>query len=139
MAERGGNSVAQVVPNTKLKTLEPIIRANVKKGSNILTDEWYRKSKLSQDFNHQWVNHKKKQYAKQCENVKASTNLAENFNRHLKKMIGNYQIISRKHAQKYMDEFTFRRNTRKYDVQEKFDLALLSMVGKRLTYQQLVS
>lgn len=39
MEERGGNSIAQVVPNTKLKTLEPIIRTNVKEGSNVLTDE----------------------------------------------------------------------------------------------------
>ena len=52
---------------------------------------------------------------------------------------GIYIMISRKHAQKYMDEFAFRFNNRKYDNQEKFDLALLSMVGKRLTYQQLVS
>jgi hypothetical protein len=47
-------------------------------------------------------------------------------------------MISRKHAQKYMDEFAFRFNTRNNEVQEKFDLALLSMMGKRLTYQQLV-
>jgi len=37
--ERGGNVIAQVVPDVKKNTLEPIIRANVKEGSNVYTDE----------------------------------------------------------------------------------------------------
>jgi hypothetical protein len=38
--ERNGNLICQVVPNTQQKTLEPIIKANIKKGSNVYTDEW---------------------------------------------------------------------------------------------------
>jgi hypothetical protein len=37
--ERGGNAIAQVVSDVKQETLEPIIRANVKEGSNVYTDE----------------------------------------------------------------------------------------------------
>jgi hypothetical protein len=37
--ERGGNVIAQVVPNVQRDTLEPIIRKYVKKGSNVFTDE----------------------------------------------------------------------------------------------------
>jgi len=37
--ERGGNVIAQVVPNVSQKTLEPIIREYVEKGSNVYTDE----------------------------------------------------------------------------------------------------
>jgi hypothetical protein len=37
--ERGGNLICQVVSNTKWETVNPIIRANVKKGSNVYTDE----------------------------------------------------------------------------------------------------
>jgi len=49
---------------------------------------------------------------------------------------GNYQMISRKYAQNYLDEFTFRRNTRKYSVQDRFDLIVLSALGKPLTYEE---
>jgi transposase-like protein len=37
--ERGGNVIAQVVPNVRQDTLEPIIRTNVKERSNVYTDE----------------------------------------------------------------------------------------------------
>jgi hypothetical protein len=39
MIERGGNVIAEVVPNVERNTLEPIIRKHVKKGSNVYTDE----------------------------------------------------------------------------------------------------
>lgn len=131
-----GNMIARKVPDTKLSTLEPIINANIEKGSNVYTDDWYRHSNLSQNFNHQWVNHSAKKYV----NGKASTNAVENRWSHLKRMTyGTYHWISRKHAQKYIDEFVMRNNTRKYSKQDRFDLLLSSAVGKRLTYQQLIN
>ena len=41
--------------------------------------------------------------------------------------------------QKYIDEFVLRFNTRKHEEKDRFNLALSSMVDKRLTYQQLIS
>jgi len=38
-----------------------------------------------------------------------------------------------------VDEFVFRYNTRKYEEQERFDLAILSSVGKQMTYRELVA
>ncbi|CAG8828668.1 26632_t:CDS:2 [Racocetra persica] len=37
--ERGGNLITQTIPNTKQETVNPIIRANVKEGSDVFTDE----------------------------------------------------------------------------------------------------
>ncbi|KLL04507.1 MAG: transposase IS1595 [Mycoplasmataceae bacterium RV_VA103A] len=68
--ERGGNLITQTIPNTKQETVNPIIRANVKKGSGVFTDEWYRHGDLYKNFNHQIVNHSIKQYV----NGNASTN-----------------------------------------------------------------
>jgi hypothetical protein len=66
--------------------------------------------------------------------------LAENFNSHLKRgLYGTYHQVSKKHLSKYVDEFTMRLNTRKYEEQERFDLVLLASVGKRLTYQELTN
>jgi transposase-like protein len=39
MIKRGGNAIVKVIPDVKRSTLEPIIRANVKEGSNVFTDE----------------------------------------------------------------------------------------------------
>lgn len=134
--ERGGNVIAQVVPNVRQDILEPIIRTNVKKGSNVYTDEWFAYNGLKKWFNHQIVNHRIKQYV----NGEASTNSAENFNSCLKRGIdGTYHHVSRKHTQKYVNEVVLRYNTRKYNQSERFDLVLLSSVGKRLTYQELIS
>jgi transposase-like protein len=134
--ERGGNLIVKVVPNTQQKTLEPIIKANVKEGSTIYSDDWYRHSNLSQTFNHQWVNHSAKQYAK----GDVSVNSIESFWNFPKRGIyGTYHWISRKHAQKYMDEFALRYNTRKYDAKERFNLVLLSSIGKSLSYRELTS
>jgi len=72
--ERGGYLILVVVPDTKLRTLEPIINAHVKVGSAIYTDELYRHSRLYKRFIHQWINHKVKQYV----NGKVTTNAIEN-------------------------------------------------------------
>lgn len=131
-----GKLFAQVVPNVQQNTLKSIIKANIEEGSTIYTDEWYRHSRLDRWFNHEIVNHSAKQYV----NGKASTNSIENRWSHLNRMTyGTYHWISRKHAQRYIDEFVMRNNIRKYSKQDRFDLLLSSTIGKRLTYEELVN
>lgn len=131
-----GRLICQKVPNTQQETLEPLVRANIKEGATVYTDEWKAYNDLHKWFNHQKVNHSIKQYV----NGEATTNRIENPWSHLKRMIyGTYHWISKKHAQRYLDEFTLKFNTRKYNNQERFDLVLSSTVGKQLTYQQLTN
>ena len=47
MLERNGDVMANVVPNVRKKTLQPIIKENVEKGSTIHTDELKSYSRLS--------------------------------------------------------------------------------------------
>lgn len=134
--EKGGNLICQVVPDTKKRTLEPIIEANIEKGATVCTDEWLAYKDLGKWFNHQIVIHQLKQYV----NGETTTNRIENSWSHLKRCLyGTYHQISKKHSQGYIDEFTLRFNARKYNEQERFNLVLSSVVGKRLTYQQLIS
>lgn len=134
--ERNGNLVARVVSDTSQNTLEPIIKATIKESSSVYTDEWKAYNGLHETFNHQWVNHGIKQYV----NGTATTNSIESVWAILKRVIyGTYHHTSRKHAQKYLDEIVFRHNTRKYNEQDRFNLVLSSIAGKRLTYKQLTN
>lgn len=138
MLERGGNVKTVVVKDTKGDTIKPIIRAKVKKGSIICSDEWHAYNGLNKDYIHEVVDHGRGQYV----NAKgATTNSIEGHWSQFKKgIIGIYHnIVSRKHLQKYCFEFDFRYNTRLNAVKERFDLFLQGTNSKRLTYQTLIN
>lgn len=133
--QRGGHTKAIVVKDRATDTLLPVIWDNVAPGTVIITDEWQSYRHLDWDFEHHTVNHSAKQYV----NGMAHTNGIENFWSHLKRGIdGIYHWVSKEHLQSYVDEFTLRFNTRKFDTQSRFDLILAGVVGKRLTYQNLI-
>ena len=63
MLERDGDVMANVVPNVRKKTLQPIIKENVVKDSTVHTDELKSYSGLSKaGFEHETVNHGAGQY-----------------------------------------------------------------------------
>lgn len=135
MLERNSNLITKVVKNTQQSIIKPIINQNIKKGSDVYTDEWHAYKDLHHNFNHQIVNHSIKQYV----NKNASTNAIENVWSHLKRSVyGTYHWVSKKHTQKYTDEAVFRYNTRKYSEHERFDLVLSSMVGKSLSCREAI-
>lgn len=56
---RTGRSKTSVVPNTRKKTLVPIILRTVRKGSRIMSDGHKTYQKLDSTYNHLYVNHSK--------------------------------------------------------------------------------
>ena len=52
---------------------------------------------------------------------------------------GTYHKISVKHLQRYVDEFTGRHGVRERDTMDQMQSVVADMVGKRLTYGQLVA
>ncbi|CAG8852327.1 8580_t:CDS:1, partial [Racocetra persica] len=69
--KRGGNLIVKVVPNTQRKTLEKVIRENIKEGSTVNTDEYKAYNNLHKWFKHRRINHSAKQYAKGDTSVNA--------------------------------------------------------------------
>jgi len=135
MIERGGKLVAKVVPDVKGNTLKTIIYDSVDFGSILHTDEWLAYQGLHREYDHRVVEHGKGIYAKEDTN----TNTIEGAWSILKRMIiGIYHFTSRKHLQKYIDEFVFRYNTRLTSESHRFNL-LLSNVEFRLTYKELIN
>ncbi|MCG9910986.1 MAG: IS1595 family transposase [Flavobacteriales bacterium] len=135
MKQRNGDVYAEVVTDTKAKTIVPIIHANIEKGSNVYTDEWGAYNNLNKVYIHDRVYHAANQYV----NGQVSTNGIENFWSHLKRGIdGIYHWASTKHLQQYVSEFTLRYNTRKSSTCDRFNLVLANIDG-RLTYKSLIS
>ena len=127
--ERGGKLIAKVVPNTQARTLVPIVKKNVEVGSTVYTDGWSYKG-LEGKYEQLSVDHGKHFYGETYvtddgEIIVVSTNGIENawslFKRRLK---GTYIRVSKKHLQKYVDEFVFRFNTRNFTDSQRFNLLL---------------
>ena len=133
MLQRGGKIIAKVVADTKVKSLRPHIDKYIVRGSTICTDEW-NYGNLDEHYTHQRVFHAAKVYAIGDNH----TNTIEGFWSLLKRgIIGIHHLTSRKHLQRYVNEFTFRYNTRKISEKERFDL-LLQNTERRLKYADLI-
>jgi transposase-like protein len=133
LRERKGILITQVIPDNKKDTLEPIIKRLVKPGTSIYTDGQAAYQNLGQWFDHQTVNHKKKEYVRGV----VYTNLIENVWSHLKRIFyGIHYQVSKKHLAKYLDDFTWRFNTRKYSVLERFDCLFSVVLGKSFSYKE---
>lgn len=132
------NSVVfcQVVEDTKSGSIHPLVHANVEHDSELMTDEWLGYRGLNAAYYHRIVFHSWKQYV----DGDAFTNTMEGLWSILKRgIIGIYHWVSKRHLQRYVDEFTFRYNTKHLSLSERMD-SLLSMVsGNRLLYKQLIS
>lgn len=133
--QRGGRVYAQAVPDTKLATIQPIIRRSVELNSTIYSDEWSAYDGLNDKYHHEFIVHGAKQYA----NGDCYTNGIENFWSIFKRgIIGVYHRTSRKHLQQYVQEFVYRFNTRTMTDAERF-YDFLTRTDKRITYKQLVN
>jgi hypothetical protein len=67
------------------------------------------------------------------------TNTMENFWSLLKRGLrGTYISVEPFHLFRYLDEQAWRYNYRKMDDAARFDIGIGGIVGKRLTYKQLI-
>lgn len=135
MVERGGKLNAKKVDDVKSSTLTPEIVAVVKESATLYTDEWLGYAGVNKIYDHAIVKHNKGQYV----NGRIHTNTIEGFWSLLKRGIfGIYHFTSKKHLQRYVDEFVFRYNTRTNTDGNRFNL-LLTNIENRLTYKELVA
>jgi len=133
--EDGHSTVkAKVVPNTKRKSLSPEVRAHVEEGSEIFTDTLPSYADLGAEYVHGVINH-----AEKYVEGKIHTNGMENFWSLLKRSIhGTYVSVEPFHLFRYLDEQSFRFNSRKLTDGLRFLRAAAGIIGKRLTYAELI-
>lgn len=135
MVERGGKLVAKKVENVKSETITPQVAQFVKGAAKLYTDEWLGYKGISKIYDHSFVKHNEGEYVR----GRVHTNTIEGFWSLFKRGIfGIYHFVSKKHLQKYVDEFVFRYNTRTSKDQIRFNL-LLANIENRLTYKTLTN
>jgi len=122
IVERGGHARAFVVASTRKKALTILINKHVAKGSTISSDRYKSYKNIREHgFTHGVVKHVAKQYV----NGIYHTQTIEGFWSRLKLSInGTHVHVSKKHMQKYVDEFAFRFNERDQEQAEMFDRLL---------------
>jgi transposase-like protein len=132
--ERGGKIRTTVVPNRKKHELQSQVRQHVEAGAALYSDALLSYSGLASDYAHQVVDH-----AVQYVDGRVHTNGLENFWSLLKRGIsGTYVSVEPFHLFRYLDEQTFRFNSRKHmNDGQRFALAMSQIGGKRLTYTEL--
>ena len=111
MVERNGDIITRVIPDSKTKTLMPHIVEHIEQGSTVSSDEFNVYKNLPKfGYEHGFVKHNIEQWKDGIHH----TNTIEGFWSQLKKSIGGTHIhVSRKHLQKYLEEFEYRYNSRK--------------------------
>ena len=138
LVQRDGQARAKAVQRVDGATLKAFIRENVTKDSTIYSDENNAYSGIGKEFDggHHVVKHAHphREYARPGG---IHSNTAESFNGLFKRAIqGAWHHVSRQHIDRYLNEQTFRWNTRKLSDAERTGLAIKAADGKRLTYEQ---
>jgi transposase-like protein len=136
--ERGGEVRCEVIPDTMKPRIQKIVRKHVAAETALYTDAMGSYRGLESEYAHKVVDH-----AVAYVDGRVHTNSLENFWSLLKRSIGGtYVSVEPFHLFRYLDEQTFRFNTRKDKSGKKltdgdrFSLALSQIAGKRLTFAE---
>jgi transposase-like protein len=142
LVERGGSVRSYHVSGATVAEVIPIINANVKRETAMMTDSAkLYKFQLSQFASHDRIYHGKKEYVRYVpEGATIHTNTIEGYFSVFKRgMRGTYQHCKEKHLHRYLAEFDFRYNNRSAlgveDV-SRATKAIKGAKGKRLTYRK---
>ena len=130
------HKVGNDVEGSTVGQLVPIIRANINREANLMTDQasWY-KTIGTEYASHGTVDHTKFEYVR----GEITTNTVEGYFSIFKRgMRGVYQHCAEKHLHRYLTEYDFRYNHRVklgYNDGDRAALAVENADGKRLTYR----
>lgn len=138
MLERCKFGVSRVrtmpVGNVRKHQLQAQVREHVAQGSDVYTDALHSYRGLDRDFDHRVVDHAEC-YAKGA----VHTNGLESYWSLLKRALrGTYISVEPFHLFRYLDEQAFRFNERWGKDADRFALLIRNVVGRRLTYKELI-
>lgn len=135
LAQRAGEIRAVVSEKVNMITAERHIATHVKIGTKLNTDDCVAYARIKRLFPHEFVSHANGEYAR----GDVHTNTLESFWALFKRGYhGVYHQMSKKHLQRYVDEFAFRWNVRPSTLQEVFSDVVLRVANSSvLSYKTL--
>jgi transposase-like protein len=114
----------------------PFLRASLREGAILHTDESRIYSRANRTFVHESVNHSEKEYARGAVSTTTIDGFWNLFKRSYK---GTYTHLSPVHLDRYVKERTYRYNTRMLSDGERFAEWFTKVNGRRLMYKSLVN
>lgn len=134
MIQRGGELRLTKIENASSYSILPIITENVGLSASIFTDEASAYRSLERRFYHRTINHSLGEYVRG--NIHTNT-IEGAWSLFKRGILGIQHHISEKHLNRYLDEFTFRYNSRHQGEGERVNNLLGKTTG-RLTYKELI-
>lgn len=124
----------KAVRTVRRKALLPEVQEYVAPGAEVFTDALPSYKGPEADYIHKVIDH-----AETYAEGKIHTNGLENFWSLLKRGIkGTYVSVEPFHLFRYLDEQSYRFNTRKLDDAFRFLRVVQGVIGKRIMYQSLI-
>lgn len=134
LLERHGNARVKVLSKRRIGNVQGEIKKHVEQGSAVFTDQLQSYRGLIAEYAHDVIDHTEA-YVK----GNVHTNGMENFWSLFKRMLkGTYVSVEPYHLQAYADEQCFRFNNRKLTDAERFTIAVSQIVGRRITFNELI-
>ena len=126
---------AKAIERKDRETMQGFVACHAAPGAKVFTDTAGGYHGMT-GFDHEQVNHNVGEYVRGM----AHTNGIESFWSLLKRAHkGTFHKISPKHLQRYVNEFCARHNMRDSDTKDQMQSIVADMIGKRLTYKELIS
>jgi hypothetical protein len=131
---------SMVVDDVKASTLAPIIRENVAREAQLMTDDAAYYTKIGREFaRHGFTKHMQGEYVSKTDATVHTNTIEGYFSVFKRGMRGVYQHCAHHHLNRYLAEFDFRYNNRirlGIDDKQRAETLLQNVVGKRLTYRR---
>lgn len=126
---------AVAIDNVQMLTITKAVRKYVKHGAHLMGDGFVGYRVLENTYKLSSVDHSRKWYV----DGDTHTNTIENFWSQFKKgTISTYHKMTRKHLNKYVQEFAFKYNYRHLSLQGQIDTIIGNMVC-RIKYKELIA
>jgi transposase-like protein len=139
MVERGGDVRFRMMDRLTQDRLREVLAENADLTCRVITDDFSGYKKAGQIFEggHEVVRHVDGEYVRRGTDVHSNT-IEGVFSLIRRGVMGTFHSISRKHLPNYLNEFSFRWNTRKMNDGERVSRAIQAVAGKRLEYRESV-
>ena len=133
--DRETNQVrAAIVDSTDARTLQGFVHSNTDPAATVYTDEACAYEGVA--VRHESVKHSIGEYVRHMAHV----NGIESFWATLKRAHkGTFHRLSRKHLQRYINQFTGKHRVRSMDTIHQMETVVVHLVGKRLIYKELTA